>query len=1061
MTAIGQSTCAVLVTVAEDDHFRATVEAVSAQTHVPTHLVVIDASDRGVINEESLPEHSHLYHARSAANLGRAIDEAFLSQALAPLLTQVRFLWILHADSTPEADCLEHLLAMADTGTTIGVIGPKLLDATGTRALAVGITATRGARRQETSLPDEIDQGQHDGRVDVLAVSTAGMLVSSELWRLSGGFDPILGPYGDGLEFGRRARRLGYRVVVCPKARVRHHRRSWQDKQSMTQVLRARTYNWLLAVPAWQLPIAMFLAWVSAPIRALVFAVAGQGNRAWSELLAGLFALTDSPHLFARRAWIHRHARAPRRAVAGLELPSKALRERRLELRKGVERLQGSEVSPELAGAVRLHRARSLVGVGVVAFLLTVVALLMSMPVLDGVAGAAWAQLPSSWQLLWDAAWTPWIPGADGAPGVSDPLVVILAFMSAPAALFGVSPYEFAPWLLALAMPAAGLSAWALASTLTLRVGARAAAALLWSCLPMMTMSLSSGHLSAVLFHVCVPLTCAVWLKALGIRFTRELAGELHAVIIPARGRMRWWGPAALTLFVATGLTPGFFMLALACAAGVFLARIFGRRRRQRLGRRASSILPVALAFLPSFLLVVPSTVDAVRRGGIGAFLAVMGPAHPAQSSPTVAPWQLILGMPQGWEHAPHNSSEGMLWALLSAPALFLLVWALIRASRSAYRWGQIDASSHEHGEAWRLWIPPVAIAAAGLFMCAAYGMTFIPVGVSEQGIVAHAWPAPALSCAALCLLVAILSSTGKTVGERRLYQLVSVASIGALATSLAFMQGIVSLPVGERIYDSAEEALPAASVHAQDSARSARVLHVDPSVTPLQVRLYRGRGPVITDSSAYLRYAEVIEHGDRDSDPAWRSLATSALTALTAPDPQAIDSLAEHGIDAIVVASIDSENAAPVVRALDRAPGVERGAQTSAGVSWRIRPRGVVPARAMFIGHEQGTTQKEAGALGAGQVQSLDSHGLTVTGYVHEGGRVHLAERASEHWVLRANGEVIAPATHQWAQSWTIPGEASLVLTYDAPWMSVWKWLIIASIFLAALGSIPVGRKQ
>ena len=36
----------------------------------------------------------------------------------------------------------------------------------------------------------EVDQGQHDGRSDVLAVGTAGMLVRREVWDRLGGPDP-------------------------------------------------------------------------------------------------------------------------------------------------------------------------------------------------------------------------------------------------------------------------------------------------------------------------------------------------------------------------------------------------------------------------------------------------------------------------------------------------------------------------------------------------------------------------------------------------------------------------------------------------------------------------------------------------------------------------------------------------------------------------------------------------------------------------------------------------------------------------------------------------------
>lgn len=38
----------------------------------------------------------------------------------------------------------------------------------------------------------EHDQGQHDGTRDVLAVSSAGMLIRRDIWDGLGGFDPQL-----------------------------------------------------------------------------------------------------------------------------------------------------------------------------------------------------------------------------------------------------------------------------------------------------------------------------------------------------------------------------------------------------------------------------------------------------------------------------------------------------------------------------------------------------------------------------------------------------------------------------------------------------------------------------------------------------------------------------------------------------------------------------------------------------------------------------------------------------------------------------------------------------
>ena len=57
---------------------------------------------------------------------------------------------------------------------------------------------------------------------DVLAVSSAGMLVRRDIWRDLKGFDPRLPIFRDDIDFGWRARRAGHRVAVAPDAVVYH-----------------------------------------------------------------------------------------------------------------------------------------------------------------------------------------------------------------------------------------------------------------------------------------------------------------------------------------------------------------------------------------------------------------------------------------------------------------------------------------------------------------------------------------------------------------------------------------------------------------------------------------------------------------------------------------------------------------------------------------------------------------------------------------------------------------------------------------------------------------------
>src|SRR5215212_7467526 len=141
------------------------------------------------------------------------------------------WVWLLHDDCAPDPHALEHLLDVGTGSARVGVVGPKLVAWDDpTRLLEVGVTVSRGGRREDTLDGAVRDQGQHDGRSDVLAVGSAGLLVRSELWERLGGLDPAL-PLRDDVDLCWRAHLAGRRVVVAPRAVV-------ADAQAVSRGLR-------------------------------------------------------------------------------------------------------------------------------------------------------------------------------------------------------------------------------------------------------------------------------------------------------------------------------------------------------------------------------------------------------------------------------------------------------------------------------------------------------------------------------------------------------------------------------------------------------------------------------------------------------------------------------------------------------------------------------------------------------------------------------------------------------------------------------------------------------
>ena len=137
----------------------------------------------------------------------------------------IDWVWLLHDDSAPDAGCLEALLNCADDNPGVTVLGPKILGWHDRRLLLeVGASISSSGRRYTGLERREHDQGQHDAVRDVLSVSSAGMLVSREVWDALGGFDPSLPLFRDDLDFCWRAHRAvpsTHWMITLPGRRCR------------------------------------------------------------------------------------------------------------------------------------------------------------------------------------------------------------------------------------------------------------------------------------------------------------------------------------------------------------------------------------------------------------------------------------------------------------------------------------------------------------------------------------------------------------------------------------------------------------------------------------------------------------------------------------------------------------------------------------------------------------------------------------------------------------------------------------------------------------------------
>lgn len=214
------SVVAVLVAHRGSRWLPQTLASLDALSYRPnTTVLVHDNTDQAT--RDLLAANAHA--DRVVVSKDRTGFGAQVAHALESETEAYDWIWLLHDDAVCAPDALSALLDEATKDDSIGIVGPKIREWPSLRRLLeVGVTVT-GTGHRETGLESgEPDAGQHDRAQDVLAVSTAGMLVRRDVWESLSGLDPHLPLFFDDIDFGWRANRAGYRVRTAPKAVLFH-----------------------------------------------------------------------------------------------------------------------------------------------------------------------------------------------------------------------------------------------------------------------------------------------------------------------------------------------------------------------------------------------------------------------------------------------------------------------------------------------------------------------------------------------------------------------------------------------------------------------------------------------------------------------------------------------------------------------------------------------------------------------------------------------------------------------------------------------------------------------
>lgn len=145
------------------------------------------------------------------------------------------WLWVLHDDCAPEPDCLAGLLNAVDASPSSGVLGPLAVDWNDPRLIVEAGLSTDASGHRHSGLGID-DAGTAEQSSEVLAVSSAGVLIRRSLWEDLDGFDEEFVLTREDIDFGWRANLAGQTVLCVPRARLRHARALGSGERAVTAI---------------------------------------------------------------------------------------------------------------------------------------------------------------------------------------------------------------------------------------------------------------------------------------------------------------------------------------------------------------------------------------------------------------------------------------------------------------------------------------------------------------------------------------------------------------------------------------------------------------------------------------------------------------------------------------------------------------------------------------------------------------------------------------------------------------------------------------------------------
>ena len=518
--------------------FVESLQALAAQTYpqLQTLFLVVDTHDGD--GEGIDTDLTELIHSVLPQAVVRHIEGnpgfGLVSNEVARLVDgEGGFFCLLHDDVALEPEAIERLIEETYRSNA-GLVGPKLVEWDDPTILqSVGLNVDRIGEVEPLIGDNEKDQEQHDSVRDVFALSSACLLIRSDLFRELGGFNRQIDFFGEELDLCWRAHLSGARVLIVPAAKARH-RNGIDSRATNVERTSAQARNRVRTVVTLsgglQLPFGMLQMLVASLVQVVAGIFGGGFTAALASLRASLAVIIDLPYVLRRRSEVR-----PLRLVAASEIHdlqvSGSARFSSFVRRRSRRIQQASLAQKDRKDAVKHQRFVTNVFIAIIAFVL----LGSRSFVLHGVSRIgeflpmrAVSESPRALVTSFVSGWT---QGGFGSAGSNSSGYVLMAL--AGAISFGrTGALQTALIIGTVFVGAFGM--WKV-PTGYFSLRARAIGMAMYVAVPLPYVALSKGRLSDLLVYAALPWVLRLFVRAeLGLRGAKQTQLLATAVLFAA-----------------------------------------------------------------------------------------------------------------------------------------------------------------------------------------------------------------------------------------------------------------------------------------------------------------------------------------------------------------------------------------------------------------------------------------------------------------------------------------------------------------------------------------------